>query len=384
MASRGFLKLVSRVFEGRVRVVVSEDSREAVAEVGSVEDLCLVPERSTLEKVFWLVRGLANDCLSPYCDRQIERLLKGISHVILDTALIGRFAPLVRTVRPELPILLLHHNFEPKFYKDTRVGMAVAPFIGRIIDHNQRGGWHAADLNLTFSEEDRNDLESAYGPPRQGRVEVFGYFEDCPPLSPVERAHAGKPVRMIITGNLSVAKGYAGAIWFVNEVLPLLAGRDYELIIAGRSPVQELREACASAKQVRLVADPSDMDELLGEADLFVNPSSIGSGIKVRNFDGLRHGLPVLCHEDNAYGFEAFPAEAFMTFRDGPGFVEVFDRLSEQVSDSSRREAVHAAYRERCGLPAGTARLRELLGIERISSGTDESFPKLKKGCAHG
>ena len=54
------------------------------------------------------------------------------------------------------------------------------------------------------------------------------------------------------------------------------------------------------------------MRTLIDSADIYLNPCSLGSGIKIRNFDGLRAGLPVICHKGNSYGFEHYQRIPFV------------------------------------------------------------------------
>ena len=70
------------------------------------------------------------------------------------------------------------------------------------------------------------------------------------------------------------------------------------------------------------------MQPLLHNADVYVNPCSLGSGIKIRNFDGLRVGLPIACNIGNSYGFEHYSEKAFGTFDSVDTFLNVLKKLS--------------------------------------------------------
>ena len=147
-----------------------------------------------------------------------------------------------------------------------------------------------------------------------------------------------------------------GAVWFVEEVFPELEG--VVLTIAGRNPNERLVAACSRCAHVDLIANPSDMLAVLREADVFVNPSSSGSGIKVRNFDGLRNGLPVICHRGNAYGFEQLPRDVFATFTDAITSHECLEHMSELIRANSIRAEVQSVYQLNYGLDSGVKNLR--------------------------
>ncbi|MDG1668451.1 MAG: glycosyltransferase [Opitutae bacterium] len=359
IASGNFLKVALKAFEGSVRVVASAESVEYVKALG-VLDFQPVGARSTLQKLSCLFRGVCSDRFTPYVDIHLLQLLEGVSHVILDGSMIGRFAPMVKAISPEMHVTQLHHNCERKFYSDTKMPWWLRLFMKRVIDNNQGGGWRAADLNLTFTEQDKTDLTQAYGEPLRGKAVVFGYYEECGKLEVLNEKQVEDSLRLVITGNMSVPKGYAGAVWFVEEILPKLQG--VSLVIAGRNPHEQLIEACARCRNVELIANPEDMQAILREADVFVNPSSIGSGIKVRNFDGLRNGLPVICHEGNVHGFEHLPDDVFAAFTDAGSFIHCFDRMRQTIKRGGLRGIVLHAYQANFGLEAGAKKIREYLG----------------------
>jgi glycosyltransferase involved in cell wall biosynthesis len=166
---------------------------------------------------------------------------------------------------------------------------------------------------------------------------------------------------MIITGNMSVPKGYKGAVWFVQKVLPSLDEAEYELVIAGRNPHPDLVDACKTVPSVTLIPNPVDMDILLKDADVFVNPSSNGSGIKVRNFDGLRSGLPVICHAGNAYGFEHMPCGVFSAFKDADTFAACYHEIKIKIHELGSHLDIRKYYEEECSLKQGALVFRKLL-----------------------
>ncbi|PQJ28058.1 glycosyltransferase [Rubritalea profundi] len=354
IASLNFLKMVFSVFDGQVRAVIPSGSESIVRDHG-VEDLVLLDQRNKLDKAVYFLRGICRDRYTPYVDTNLETLMVGVSHVFLDGSMLGRFAAVVKNRFTNVKVVMLHHNFERKYYADTKMPWYQRILINRVIDYNQGAGWKQCDMNLTFTEKDKHDLSDAYGNAGEKKCEVIGYHEDCQELKVRKRDKNTAPrVRMIITGNLSVRKGYEGALWFVNEVLPSMDEIDYELIIAGRNPHIDLIDACDGLEAVSLIANPESMDDLLEVSDVFINPSSIGSGIKVRNFDGLRHGLPVLCRKGNEYGFEQLTERVFSIFED----VTDFKQSLTEVTDN--RNEVFESYKSEYAICSGVRKLRAL------------------------
>ena len=357
IASSNFLKVVLEAFEDQVRVVASEQSAAYVNKIGCKE-FVPVSSRSLMQKVSYFLRGICSDRFSPYVDDHIEQLLDGVSHLVLDGSMLGRFAAVVKAIAPDVHITQLHHNCELKYYADTKMSFLMRLLMYRVININQGIGWRSADLNLTFTKKDLDDINLNYGLPLSAAV-AYGYYEECEPLDILDQKKSDTNIRLVITGNMSVKKGYEGAVWFLEEVFPEM--ENATLTIAGRNPHKSLKELCLKHEDtVELISNPPDMLSVLRKADIFLNPSSAGSGIKVRNFDGLRSGLPVICHVDNAHGFEALPTATFCTFTDVNSFKDAFFKASS-LCNPQGRVFVYNAYRSKFSLQEGVRQLLPLI-----------------------
>jgi glycosyltransferase involved in cell wall biosynthesis len=96
----------------------------------------------------------------------------------------------------------------------------------------------------------------------------------------------------------------AAARWIIERLAPACPAWQFEIVgacgpaagVAPRSANLLLRGAVDSLAQV------------LADADVALNPVSEGSGINMKLFDYLRHGLPVLSTPLGARGFEQLPA----------------------------------------------------------------------------
>lgn len=353
-ASLAACRIVSETFAGRCRIVAPLESAQTIATIAH-EDFVPVAARGLLTKIFYLALAHNADRFSPYVDKHMGQLLEGVSHVFLDGALIGRFAALFKRHYPQMHVTLLHHNFERAYYAELPMNRLTRLQHNRIIDHNQSAGWQHADLNLVFTHKDLADITACYGKPGV-RAEVYGYYE---PLAPrVEPTARKDALRLVITGNMSTIKGYEGVIWFLNRVWGAVSQRDHSLTIAGRDPVPALLQAATAHPNVQVITNPENMTQVLCDADIYLNPCSSGSGIKVRNLDGLRTGLPSLCRHGNEYGFEALPQDVFAVFEDEGDFITKLKGL-----DPDNRANVRAAYEKHFSLQSGVKRLNELLEL---------------------
>lgn len=84
-----------------------------------------------------------------------------------------------------------------------------------------------------------------------------------------------------------------------------------QIIIAGRRPPKSLYDEFGNTTGFKIIDTPEDMGKIIASADLLLNPVKMGSGLKLRNMDALRYGLPCLVHTVSACGYEKMQQYVF-------------------------------------------------------------------------
>ena len=173
---KNFLKIVKCIFKNNISVVASSDSEIELKRLGITRYTC-VSERGLFSKIFYFVTGKCVDRFTP--NFKIEKKNIGnFTHIFIDNAMLGRFAKSIRMKWPGTKIITLHHNFERKFYADSKKPFYKNFFINQVIDYNQSLALKYSDINLTFTQKDLTEIENAYGSYPKSRNEVFGFYEE--------------------------------------------------------------------------------------------------------------------------------------------------------------------------------------------------------------
>lgn len=115
----------------------------------------------------------------------------------------------------------------------------------------------------------------------------------------VNRFPVGGPLpatpRLIFVGTFSYGPNVDGAVWFCDEVLPLVQavvpGAELELV--GRDPVEEVRSLCRRPG-VSGSWNPPDVASHLRSARLAVIPLRAGSGTRLKALEAMAARLPVV------------------------------------------------------------------------------------------
>jgi len=108
---------------------------------------------------------------------------------------------------------------------------------------------------------------------------------------------------ILFWGAMYRAENYDAAIWFIDNVMPLLEDTDIRFIVAGNRPPEILK----SRKNDRIIITGFVEDETpyFSNSLCFVSPLLTGAGIKVKIIEALSARIPVLT---NSIGIEGIPA----------------------------------------------------------------------------
>ena len=108
---------------------------------------------------------------------------------------------------------------------------------------------------------------------------------------------------ILFYGAMSRPENWKSAIWFIQNVMPLLDDLDIRFIIAGNRPDKELRKY--ESERVVLLGFVEDISQVFTNSMCLVAPLVLGAGVKIKIIEGISAGIPVLT---NSIGIEGIPA----------------------------------------------------------------------------
>lgn len=272
-------------------------------------------------------------------------------------------------------IITIHHNYEMQYYKGTKPS-----FLWRIpfmysMERAERLAVQLSDLNLTLTDQDKELLQLHYDPDNNANIEKWGCFESLPS----HRFNEGKDdvqfyiddrqnkeeLEFIITGSLNTHQSESSLIRFINKMYHILTKRlpNSRLIIAGRNPSGNLKNVCKKYPAITLLPNPENIQEIVNQADVYICPTNIGGGLKLRIMDGLKAGLPVLAHEISARGYDEFQKAGFLfTYNDQLSFEYSLERLlSENIRKGFSKHEIQRLYHSSFSYESGVNRIKNYL-----------------------
>lgn len=108
---------------------------------------------------------------------------------------------------------------------------------------------------------------------------------------------------ILFWGAMYRPENYKAAIWFIQNVMPLLSNEDVRFVVAGNKPPEELKKL--ENDKVIVTGFVEDERELFEKSMCFVSPLLTGAGIKVKIIEAFSAGIPILT---NSIGIEGIPA----------------------------------------------------------------------------
>lgn len=167
----------------------------------------------------------------------------------------------------------------------------------KVMHKEEMKALHFCDYILTQSDKDKQIILGEGISPDKVLV-ISPYYHN---MSSIIRKKVNNDI--LFWGAMYRPENYMAALWFIDNVMPLLEDLNIRFIVAGNRPPQKLK----SRENEKIIITGYIEDEIgLFENSLcFVAPLLTGAGIKVKIIEALSSGIPTLT---NSIGIEGIPA----------------------------------------------------------------------------
>lgn len=327
--------------------LADDEVRDAVAEVIDLPGVHLPePRWRPLRRLFdlWIAaRGPREVVLTARCRRVMRPIVRRVEPQF---DLVIASHPGMAALRPRRPaarwLAQLHHvsSARARQEHDVTPGRRQRWLLDREVTHAAHFESHLLatfDGVVVVSPEDAALLraERARGPVL---VVPNGVDLDHYRPSPLPREPA-----IVMTGSFQYGPNADGAVWFCDEVLPLVraAVPEATLTLVGREPRAEVREL-ATRPGVSLHADVPDVAPWLARARLTVVPLRIGTGTRLKALESMAAGRPVV---GTSIGLEGLGVEDGVHAHVADTAPQLAERVIRVLRDDPHAAALAAAGR---------------------------------------
>lgn len=241
---------------------------------------------------------------SPELTRAIRLALRD-SHV--DVVVCDFLAPSLNV--PDdlgVPTVLFQHNVEAEIWRrhtEVRSNPLARKYFQlqwQRMERFERAECRRFDRVIAVSVQDAELMRSAYDVPDVAAVPTgvdIGYFS---PAGNVSR----EPRHLVFTGSMDWLPNEDGIRWFVGEILPRLKTLvpDVMVTIVGRHPPDAIRALAGTDASLRVTGTVPDVRPFIESAAGFIVPLRIGGGTRLKIFEAMAMGCPVVSTSVGAEG----------------------------------------------------------------------------------
>jgi glycosyltransferase involved in cell wall biosynthesis len=207
------------------------------------------------------------------------------------------------------------------------------------------------DAVIAVSARDGKALAAQFNLKNVASIDT-GVDLDFYPFTPPAAAPAGGGT-LVFSGAMDSRSNIDGVTWLAEEVWPLIEARrpQAEMIVVGRNPAEALVARVKKlGRPFRFTGFVDDIRPHVAQGDISVIPLRVGSGTRIKAFEAMAMGRPVVSTTLGVEGLDITPGVHF------------------EVADTA--EAFAGAILRRLDDPAGTAAMAaaaRLLLEERFS-----------------
>lgn len=311
--------------------------------------------------------GILNGQLGRFAKPALRELLTGKYEICIFNG--GRQSGWVLNnfKNKSVKFVTIHHNLETEYCMDTK---HIATFGGRydgIVKKQEQFAYRKSDLNLFLTKQDQEAFEKIYGRTDATNVVVGTYdFKNAEKIQLHEQT--AKEYDIVISGSLKTYQTEHGIKNFMDNYFDIILKYipDVRILMTGRDPSQGiLAYAERYANHIRIIPSPQDIHAEVRKAKIFLCPTDIGGGLKLRAMDGLKNGLPILVHTVSSRGYDAyFDKPYFNIYNDKvsfkKGLIQTLDYLKENELDIMN---INYDYYQYFGYESGKLRFCNALSL---------------------
>lgn len=182
------------------------------------------------------------------------------------------------------------------------------------------------------------DLHQAQAIPTGVDLEFFSW--QAPPAVKDDSAPC-----VVFTGSMDWAANIDGVQFFLSQVWPLVLRErpDARFVVVGRSPPPHLVQLASTTVGVEFTGFVDDVRPYVHAAHVFVIPLLVGGGTRIKAFEAMAMGCPIV---STTIGTEGLGAQAEVHFLQRDGAVEMSRAVLTLLADAALRERLSSDARQ--------------------------------------
>lgn len=288
-----------------------------------------VKPRTTVEKILTPISGILH--------RHQEMAKEMIKHGRYDYCLFDHNSiagSLVRTCKKNgVKTIVLNHNCEQEYFRDNNSrtkNYLLLPTVRK----NEKKSYQECTYNIFLTKEDELTFNKLYGHSNTKSVVGGCFLKKGEEINVNENKEYNKGrLKIVISGTMGNVQNLDGINYFLDELYPMLPD-NIDVVMTGKNPPDSLIKKVEPFSNVQIIANPENILEIVEQCDIFLCPTRLGGGMKLRVMDGLRCGLTVIAHSVSARGYSEFIKERYLwAYKNKEDFINALNSIVKCIED---------------------------------------------------
>lgn len=325
------------------------------AEIGQLCDRFVawepVPERARWRRVFDLLDELPVNVVTDRNRPAIETVARELASSGHDVVVFDFVhAAVLRPPQVRATTVCFTHNVEAEIFARHAQQAGSAP-MRRVwasqhakMERFERQALRGFDAVVAVSARDAQMMRERYG---LAQVEAIPTGVDLDKFAwrapePVDAAH---PPTVVFTGSMDWDANIDGVRHFITEAWPRVRAQlpEARFVVVGRHPPAALVELAKAAPGVNFTGYVDDVRPYVHAAHVFVIPLRVGGGTRIKAFEAMAMGCPVVSTAIGVEGLDIEP-ERHCLVRESAE--QQADAVIGLLRDAAQREALSRRARE--------------------------------------
>jgi glycosyltransferase involved in cell wall biosynthesis len=186
---------------------------------------------------------------------------------------------------------------------------------------------------IAVSEADRTLMRAEFGAPNVAAIPTGVNLESL--RRPVGAAPSAD---LVFVGSMDWLPNVDGVTYFVAEILPAIRARrpDVTLAVAGRDPAPTIRKLAERDSRIIVTGTVEDVRPYLWGAGVSIVPLRIGGGTRLKIYESMAAGTPVVSTTIGAEGLEVRDGEDIHLADTAEGFASRCLTLLDSAAERER------------------------------------------------
>ena len=247
---------------------------------------------------------------------------------------------------PTRPAVLFQHNVESGIWRrhyETQANRVKKAFFysqWQKMYRYERDACRAFNAVIAVSQTDRDQMRDEFSVNEVYDVPTGVDTEYFQPLG-----SRPEPYNLVFTGSMDWMPNEDAIIYFAEKILPQISRRmpHVTLTVVGRNPSRRLKAIAESNNQIKITGRVDDVRPFIDAASAYVVPLRIGGGTRLKIYEAMAMGRPVISTTVGAEGLPVADGKELLIADEPEDFAEAAIRL---LSDARLRKRIGQQARE--------------------------------------